>query len=337
MAQSRSLIDKFFLFIKGLGMGAANKVPGVSGGIVAFVAGFYSEFIYSLTKINFKALILLFNGRFRSLFTYVNGGFMLYIISGMVFSYFSVSLVIDHFLSTAPLLVWSLFFGMILGSIYYIGKDFKQWDRTSMGFALMGLLLGIIISSLDPAQQNDNLLFVFFCGFIGVSGMTLPGLSGSFILILMGNYVLLMVESVNALLNAIIALFSWDLAFFEVPENLNYLKIIAVFTLGSIVGLVSLSHLINYVLKHYQKITTATIIGFISGSLGVVWPWKKLQYMKDELGQFILDTDGNKIVYNYNRFLPDLSTKDNLYAMGFILIGVLVLIALEHYGSKQKK
>lgn len=337
MHQPRSLIDKFFLFIKGLGMGAANKVPGVSGGIVAFVAGFYSEFIYSLTKINFKALLLLINGRFRSLFTYINGGFMLYIISGMVFSYFSVSLVIDYFLSTAPLLVWSLFFGMILGSIYYIGKDFNQWDQSSISFSFMGLALGILISSLNPAQQNDNLLFVFFCGFIGVSGMTLPGLSGSFILILMGNYVLLMVESVNALFKAMIALFSWELSFFQVPENIHYLKIIAVFSLGSLVGLVTLSHIINYVLKRYQKITTATIIGFISGSLGVVWPWKKVQYIKDEFGQFILDTDGNKIVYNYKRFLPDMSTDENLFALGFILLGILVLIALEHYGSKQKK
>lgn len=337
MPQPRSFIDKFFLFIKGLGMGAANKVPGVSGGIVAFVAGFYSEFIYSLTKVNFKALILLVNGRFKSLFIYINGGFMLYIVAGMAFSYFSVSLVIDHFLSTAPLYVWSLFFGMILGSIYYIGKDFRPWDKKSISFAILGLLLGILISSLDPAQQNDNLFFVFFCGFIGVSGMTLPGLSGSFILILMGNYVLLMVESVNALFNAIIALFSWELSFFEIPENLHYLKIITVFTLGSIVGLVSLSHIINFVLKRYQKITTATIIGFISGSLGVVWPWKKNTYATDKLGDFILDIDGNKIVYNYKRFLPDLSTNENLLALGFILVGIILLIALEHYGSKQKK
>lgn len=337
MPQSRSLIDKFFLFIKGLGMGAANKVPGVSGGIVAFVAGFYTEFIYSLTKINFKAFILLINGRFRSLYTYINGGFMLYIISGMVFSYFSVSLVIDHFLTKEPLLVWSLFFGMILGSIYYIGKEFKHWDKSSFSFAIMGLLLGVLISSLDPAQQNDNLFFVFFCGFIGVSGMTLPGLSGSFILILMGNYVLLMVESVTTLFNAIIALFSWDLVFFEVPENIHYLKIITVFSIGSLVGLVSLSHIINYVLKRYQKITTATIIGFISGSLGVVWPWKEIQYATNELGQLITDSDGDKIAYNYHRFLPDLSKNENLYALGFIIIGIVILIALEHYGSKQKK
>jgi len=337
MPKTRSLIDKFFLFIKGLGMGAANKVPGVSGGIVAFVAGFYTEFIYSLTKINFKALILLINGRFKSFYTYINGGFMLYIISGMVFSYFSVSLLIDHFLTTAPLLVWSLFFGMILGSIYYIGKNFNHWDKSSKSFALLGLLMGIIISSLNPAQENDNLLFVFLCGFIGVSGMTLPGLSGSFILILLGNYVLLMVESVNTLFNAIIALFSWDLSFFQVAENIHYLKIIAVFSLGSIVGLVSLSHLINFVLQRYQKITTATIIGFISGSLGVVWPWKKNTYVTDELGHFIRDYDGNKIVYSYKRFLPDLGTKENIVAIGFILIGIILLIVLEHYGSQKKK
>ena len=146
-----------------------------------------------------------------------------------------------------------------------------------------------------------------------------------------------MVESVTTLFNAIIALFSWDLVFFEVPENIHYLKIITVFSIGSLVGLVSLSHIINYVLKRYQKITTATIIGFISGSLGVVWPWKEIQYATNELGQLITDSDGDKIAYNYHRFLPDLSKNENLYALGFIIIGIVILIALEHYGSKQKK
>ncbi len=129
MHQPRSLIDKIFLVIKGLAMGTANKVPGVSGGIVAFVAGFYEEFIYSLQKINLKAFKLLINGRFRSFYRYVNGQFLSLLIFGMLVSYFSVSKLLDYFLEHKELYVWATFFGMIIGSIYFIAKDFKHWNN----------------------------------------------------------------------------------------------------------------------------------------------------------------------------------------------------------------
>ena len=141
MYNPRSFNDKILLFIKGLGMGAANKVPGVSGGIVAFVTGFYEELIYSLQKFNRKAIILLFNGRFKSLYQYVNGRFLILIFAGATFSYFSVSRVLDYFLRNYELFVWSLFFGMILGSIYYIAKDFKDWTRQNILAIVFGIIL----------------------------------------------------------------------------------------------------------------------------------------------------------------------------------------------------
>ncbi|MEL6918272.1 MAG: DUF368 domain-containing protein, partial [Bacteroidota bacterium] len=182
MQAPRTFLDKFFLVIKGLCMGAANKVPGVSGGIVAFVGGFYEEFIYSLQKINLKAFKLLFNGRFKSFYRYVNGQFLSLLIFGMLVSYFSVSKLLDFFLEKKELFVWAAFFGMILGSIYFIAKDFKHWNKRTVPAGIIGLLIGVSISFLNPATENDNLLFIFLCGMISVSGMTLPGLSGSFIL-----------------------------------------------------------------------------------------------------------------------------------------------------------
>src|SRR5690606_17129523 len=199
MQLPRSSLDNFFLFIKGLCMGATNKVPGVSGGIVAYVGGFYEEFIYSLQKLNGKAVKLLINGRFKSFFRYINAQFLGLLILGMLVSYFSVSKILDYFLDHYEVYVWAWFFGMVLGSIYFVGKDFGPWNRQTVLSGLLGLALGASISFLQPATQNDNLIFVFFCGIISVSGMTLPGLSGSFILMLMGNYVLLLVDSVNAL------------------------------------------------------------------------------------------------------------------------------------------
>ena len=221
MYHPRSLTDKVLLFIKGLSMGAANKVPGVSGGIVAFVVGFYEEFIYSLQKVNLKAFKLLLGGRFRSFYRYVNGPFLSLLILGMLFSYFSVSKVLDYFLEHRELYVWACFFGMIIGSIYFISKDFAHWNRKTLPMGLLGLIVGISISFLSPARENDNLIFIFFCGIISVSGMTLPGLSGSFILILLGNYVLLLVDSVNALYDTLYEVVRGDFSFARNQQRLT--------------------------------------------------------------------------------------------------------------------
>lgn len=336
MAAERSFWDKVGLVLKGLAMGAANKVPGVSGGVVAFVGGFYEEFIYSLQKINRKAFALLFNGRFKSFYEYINGEFLGLLILGMLISYFSVSKVLDYWLQRHELFVWSAFFGMIVGSIYYISKDFKKWNRQTVVILIIGILLGISISFLEPAKENDNLLFVFFCGIIGVSGMTLPGLSGSFILILLGNYVLLLVDSVNALYDTVADIAQWDFSFTEDPKRMRLLQVLTSFTLGSLTGLVTLSHLLGYVLKRYKAATYAAIIGFITGSLGVVWPWKNKIYELDDQGQIAIDANGDPIISNYERYWPDLSTPENMWALVFIALGILIILSLGWYDSYKR-
>lgn len=336
MHKSRTLWDKIYLVIKGLVMGAANKVPGVSGGIVAFVGGFYEEFIYSLQKINLKALRLLLNGRFRAFYRYTNATFLLLLILGMLISYFSVSRLLDFFLEKKELYVWAAFFGMIIGSIYYISKDFKGWNKKTIGAGIIGLIVGISISFLSPAKENDNLIFIFFCGIISVSGMTLPGLSGSFILILLGNYVLLLVDSVNSLYDTFAELLQGDFSFVNNQERLNTLKILAIFTLGSATGLVTLSHFLGYVLKHYKKVSTAVIIGFITGSLGVLWPWKKTIFKTDEFGNTLMDSNGDAVILNYQRYWPNISTMDTWGAIFFIIFGIFILLSLDWYGRNRK-
>ncbi|GGG57609.1 DUF368 domain-containing protein [Bizionia arctica] len=336
MQSTRTFKDKVFLVLKGLGMGAANKVPGVSGGVVAFVAGFYEEFIYSLQKVNGKAFKLLINGRYKSFYQYINGRFLSLLFLGMVVSYFSISKILDYLIKHYELYVWSVFFGMIIGSIYYISKDFKDWNYRTTLSLIIGIMVGLSISFLDPATENDNLFFVFFCGIISVAGMTLPGFSGSFILIILGNYVLLLVDSVNALYDTFAQIITGDFSFVNNLERMRMLKVLAVFTIGSVVGLVTFSHILNYILKHYKSITIAAIIGFIVGSLGVVWPWKKTIFKTQNNGEFVLDSTGRQIIENYKRFIPELnSTTYN--AIGFIVLGIIIVLALEIYGQKTRK
>src|SRR5699024_773970 len=204
-----------------------------------------------------KAFLLLFNGRFKSFFNYINAKFLGLLFLGMIISYFSVSKLLDYWITHYELWVWSGFFGMIVGSIYYIAKDFNLKSGRNLFFILLGILGGIAISLLEPAHENDNLWFVFICGIIGVTGMTLPGLSGSFILMLMGNYVLLLVDSVNALYDTLVQIFKFDFSFVDDAENINLLKVLASFSMGSVVGLITLSHILAYVLKRYRDQTYA--------------------------------------------------------------------------------
>lgn len=336
MPKTRSATDKLFLLLKGLGMGAANKVPGVSGGVVAFVAGFYEEFIYSLQKINAKAFKLLVYRKFTTFYQYINGQFLFFLILGMLVSYFSVSKILDYLIERYELYVWGTFFGMIAASVFSIAKDFKEWNYKSILGVIFGIIFGVAISLMDPVQQNDNLAFVFFCGIISVSGMTLPGLSGSFILILMGNYVLLLVDSVNALYDTLYELLGGNISFIHNAERLRLLTVLAAFTAGSAVGLVSLSHLLSYLIKHFKNITYSIITGFIAGSLGVVWPWKEKILDTNEFGIISLDSTGKQIIKNYERYWPEWN-QQTIWVIAFMGLGIFIILALEWYGAKTRK
>lgn len=331
---TRSLSDKFYLVLKGIAMGTANKVPGVSGGVVAYVAGFYEEFIYSFQQLNLKALKLLLSGRFKSFYEYINGKFLVLILLGEVLSYFTVSKGFDVLIKNYPILVWAAFFGMILGSVYYISRSFNAWTRNNIIILVIGTTIGVGTSLLDPATDNANLFFVFFCGMVSISGMTLPGLSGSFILILLGNYVLLLVDSINAFFDTMVAVLQWDFTWWYDPLHMELMTILGVFLLGSLVGLVSLSHLLGWTFKHYRNETNAMILGFIVGSLGVVWPWKKEIFSTNATGDFLLDGKGNPILENYSRYWPDFTAGHTWLAISLTLAGFLIVYLIDTYGQQ---
>lgn len=295
-------------------MGTANKVPGVSGGLVAIAIGFYEELVFSLKKIDRQALQFLFYGKLAKFYSHINGQFLILILLGIIISYFSTSKLLDFLLERYEIYVWSLFFGLVIGTVYHLKNKIYSWTRESIIILLLGIIIGIGISIMNPASENDNLIFVFVCGIISVSGMILPGLSGSFILILMGNYVLLLVDSVNALYDSIFEMINGDYSFVDNIDRINKLKIISVFAAGSMAGLILLSNILSFFLRKYDQLCYSIIIGFILGSLGVIWPWK------------------NNIVESgkIERYIPELN-QETFIGILFILIGIIFVIILSKY------
>jgi len=314
LKKSKNLYSSLSTLINGILMGTANKVPGVSGGLVAIAIGFYEELVFSLKKIDRRAFKFLFSGKLTRFYNHINGQFLILILLGIVISYFSTSKLLDFLLERYEIYVWSLFFGLVIGTVYHLKNKIYSWTRESIIILLLGIIIGIGISIMNPASENDNLIFVFVCGIISVSGMILPGLSGSFILILMGNYVLLLVDSVNALYDSIFEMINGDFSFVDNIDRINKLKIISVFAAGSMAGLILLSNILSFFLRKYDQLCYSIIIGFILGSLGVIWPWK------------------NNIVESgkIERYIPELN-QETFIGILFILIGIIFVIILSKY------
>ena len=327
--------EKLIIVLKGVAVGVANKVPGVSGGLVAFVLGFYEEFIDSLQKFNIEGVNLIKQGEFKIFYKHINGQFLGLLLFGMILSYFSVSRILDYLLNHYEIYVWSLFFGLIIGSLLFIYRRVESLKLETFFWTLLGFIFGLILSLVTPAGQNENLFFVFICGIVSVVGMTLPGFSGSFILILMGNYVLLLVDSVNALYITLSNLFLGKFEILTDPYLCKMLKILLVFSFGSLVGLILFSNILKFVLKKYKNKTLSIIMGFIAGSLGVVWPWKNKIYKSNPNGEFIIDSFNNKQIIDYNHYLPNLSTETYL-GIVYILLGIIIVFIIDNSEETKK-
>ena len=311
------LKNNLFLFLKGLAMGAVNKIPGVSGGTVAFVTGIYEDLLNSIKMINLKSLKLLFTHGFKAFYKEINGKFLTTVFAGVITSFFSVSLVLDRLIQNYEIYVFGLFFGMIVGSFYVIYYQIERITLKSFVGISIGIAIGLIISFADNFEVADSNLIIFFSGMIAISGMILPGLSGSYLLLLMGNYTLIMVDSVNALYFTLIELFSFDSSFIYDTERLYLLKVLILFTIGSVFGLIFLSNILSSLLKNFKTITISIIVGFIGGSLFGLWPWKK----DNTYGEVSL-------------FFPDFSSTETWITLFYIFIGILVVVLLERFANK---
>lgn len=283
--------DKLILLLKGMAMGAADVVPGVSGGTIAFISGIYEELLTSISAVNLEAFQLLIKGKFKELWAHVNGGFLLPLFLGIGLSVASLAKVISYLLKDHPILVWSFFFGLIIASIIFVGKQVRKWN-VGTGIALIiGGIIAYWITISTPSQIPDGLFFIFLAGCIAICAMILPGISGSFILLLMGAYTTVL-GSVNG---------TWDsLRAFDMEGLLANGTKLATFMLGCVVGLGLFSRVLTWMFKKAHDITVAVLTGFMIGSLNKVWPWKKtLETRTNSHGEIVPFIQENVLPSNY--------------------------------------
>lgn len=300
------------LFLKGLGMGAANVIPGVSGGTIAFITGIFEEFIDSLKAFDLQALKLVARLRFREFATHVNLRFLLPLFLGTGVSLLSLGKLLDWLFRDYPVWVWSFFFGLIVASVYYVSKVVKRWTPGVVAWFVIGAVAALALAFIKPASENPDPLFVVLCGLVAVCSMILPGISGSFVLILMGNYQLVMLQAV---------------------PNLD-LRIIAPFAIGAALGFIGLSRLISWLLRHFHDATLSLLTGFILGSLVIIWPWKEDVYLLGDDGLELLK-DGDPIVQGYSWHGPDFASQSDWIAFALIAVGVAAVVLLERAAAKK--
>ena len=298
------------LFLKGAAMGAADVVPGVSGGTIAFVSGIYIELINSIKALNLRALSILCSEGLLSAWQYINGNFLLCLAAGIFTSLFTLANVMQYFLLEHPLPLWSFFSGLIVGSVIYLLRQHPFRRRSDLTLFVLGIGIAYGISIVPAVTLEGNHITMFFAGSIALCAMILPGISGSFILVLLGLYPVFISAIVNL-----------------------QIDILAVFACGGLIGLMSFSRLLSWLLSHYQTAVIATMCGFLVGSLNIIWPWK----------QVVMSTtshSGKVIVLAADNMFPQQFAEtvgqdpQTILCIISLAIGLILVLGLEYLGEK---
>lgn len=289
---------------KGMCMGAADVIPGVSGGTIAFIMGIYAELLDSIKSVNGEALKLLLKGKIGAFWKHINGTFLASLFAGILISVFSLAKLMKYLLEFHPVPLWSFFFGLILASAVYILKGLDKWSIRNIISLLVGVAIGAFICLASPGQTPDALWFIFLSGAIAICAMILPGISGSFILLLLGKYAFVM----------------------EAVSTLN-IPVLVVFAAGACIGIVCFSHFLSWLLKKFYMLTIALLSGFMIGSLLKVWPWK---------------VPGAQEGFDYPA-LPGTfeqvtgADPQLLMSIGFMVLGLAIVLLIEFMASKGEK
>ncbi|MDF0715822.1 DUF368 domain-containing protein [Muricauda sp. 334s03] len=304
--QARRILDYVFITLKGMAMGAADVVPGVSGGTIAFISGIYEELITSINNIDLSLIKILRTDGIKAVWDKVNGNFLTALFLGIFISVLSLAKFLSWLLENEPILLWSFFFGLVLASIFFVGKEITRWGLGTVVVLVFGAALAFFITQLPASDNTDSLPYLFLSGALAVCAMILPGISGAFILVLLGSY--------KTILDAV---------------HEKDIKIILTVGVGAIFGLLSFARLLKWMFNHYKNITLALLTGFILGSLNKIWPWKKVLETK---------TFGEKtVVVDDMNVLPGAFEGDSKLMLAIVLaiLGFSLIFILERVASKK--
>jgi putative membrane protein len=295
------------LSLKGVAMGAADVVPGVSGGTIAFITGIYDELLSSINSINLKALKVLTSEGIKAFWKHINGNFLVFLLLGIGLSIASLAKLISYLMDEHAIGLWSFFFGLVSASIFYVAQQVSKWNfATVIGF-ILGAVFAYYITEIPPMQQSGELWFIFVSGLIAICAMILPGISGSFILLILGSY--------EIIINAI--------------KSIN-ISIMAVFATGCVIGLLSFSRVLKWLLDKHRNLTIAVLSGFLLGSLNKIWPWKV------NVGAPLYTHSNGKVEYITENISPYNFEGDNQFiiAVSLILVGFLLIFGMEYVAKK---
>jgi putative membrane protein len=296
--QKRGFLEYFIIGLKGMAMGAADVVPGVSGGTIAFISGIYEELLDSINAINLSLFKVLKKDGIKEVWQKVNGNFLLSLLLGIGVSVVSLAKLLSWLLDHEPVLLWSFFFGLVLASILFVGKQISKWSFKTIIAIIIAALFAYYITQLEPiTDAGSSPFYLILSGALAISAMILPGLSGSFVLVLLGVYQLV--------LNAV---------------HQKEITIISLVGIGAVLGLLSFARILKYIFEHYRNTTLAILTGFIIGALNKIWPWKNLIQTKET----------NVSPYNFE------GDNQLLFAILLATLGFLLIILLEKWGNRQK-
>lgn len=321
----KKITDYIMVAVKGACMGAADVIPGVSGGTIAFITGIYDQLIESINSINGTALKLFFSGKFKEFWKYINGSFLVSLFCGILVSVLSLAGLMQYLLEHHPIQTWAFFFGLIVASSIFILRGIQGWNMKSAMFPVLGVVLGIVVCTLSPTQTPDALWFIFLSGAIAICAMILPGISGSFILLILGKY--------KYIMGAITGLTTGA----GVGESL---VILCVFAVGAVCGILAFSRLLHWLLARFNKETLMVLAGFIIGSLVKVWPWSNMEAIVisqfPEIADMAAATQQAIPAEVLADYIPQVDMQIGS-AVLFALIGFFLVTGIEILGKAMKR
>jgi putative membrane protein len=300
--------EHLIVYLKGISVGVANIIPGVSGGTLALITGVFERTVDSIKSFDAQAVKFLFKGDIKKFTEHTDLTFILSLLAGAGSGVFALSFVLGSLFENYPKYIWAFFFGLILASVFFVAKRIGKWNSGVIASLLVGTAIAVLITNIfEPAAENSSVLYLFLCGIVATCSMILPGLSGSFILILMGNYELVMIRSV---------------------KNLDFGVLLPLFA-GAGLGIIAFSHVLSWVFKKFKDQTIALLSGFIIGSLSLLWPWKTAITKTFETGKV-------KVI-GYNWHFPSSFSFEDIFSILLIFIGIAAIWALEKYAVEEIK